>query len=113
MDFYNMVASVQRVDMDTIHESQQTDRFASQMLTYLLKEVLPIDELEILKVISHAPFHAVSDGILIRVGKGKELVRKADGQKVHGPPIKRVYVKLVVHVNKPPNLTFPCKIRNR
>ena len=35
MDFYDMVASVQRVDMDTTRESQQTDRFASPMLTYL------------------------------------------------------------------------------
>ena len=92
MDFFDMVASVQRVDMDTIRESQQTDRFASQMMTCLLKEVLPTDELEILKVISHAPFYAVSDGILIRVGEGKELVGKVEGQKVHGPPIKRVYV---------------------
>ena len=46
MDFYDMVATVQSVDMDTIRESQQTDRFASQMLSYLLKEVLPTDELE-------------------------------------------------------------------
>ena len=53
MDFYDMVASVQRVDMDTIRESQQTDRFASQMMAYLLKEELPTDELEILRVISH------------------------------------------------------------
>ena len=40
MDFYYMVATVQSIDMDTIRESQQTDRFASQMLSYLLKEEL-------------------------------------------------------------------------
>jgi hypothetical protein len=34
----------------------------------LLKEVLPTDELEILRVISHAPFYAVSEGVLIRGG---------------------------------------------
>ena len=50
------------------------------------------NELEILRVISHASFYAVSEGVLIRVGKGKELVGKVEGQKVHGPPIKRVYV---------------------
>ena len=62
------------------------------MLSYLLKEVLPTDELEILRVISHALFYAVSDGVLIRVSNGKELVDNVEGQKVHGPPIKRVYV---------------------
>ena len=92
MDFYDMVATVQNTDMDTIRESQCTDRFASQMLTYLLKEELPTDELVILKIISHAAFYAVSDGVRIHVGKGKELVGKVEGQMVHGPPIKRVYV---------------------
>ena len=29
IDFYDMMATIPRVDMDTIRESQQTDRFAS------------------------------------------------------------------------------------
>ena len=71
MIFYDMVATVQRVNMYTIRESQQTDRSANQMLTYLLKEELRTDELEILRVISisHAAFYAVSDGMRLRVGK--------------------------------------------
>ena len=53
--------------MDTIRESQHTDRFVGQMLAYLLKEELPTDELGILRVISHVAFYAMSDGVLIRI----------------------------------------------
>ena len=60
------------------------------MMAYLLKEELPTDELEILRVVSHVAFYAMSDGVLIRVGQGKKLVGKVEGQNVHGSPIKRV-----------------------
>jgi hypothetical protein len=92
MDFYDMVASIQKVDMSEIKTAQQNDRFSKHMVNYLLNEQLPDDELEILKVILHAPFYAVNDSVLVRIGKGKELVGKVDGAIVYGPPIKRVYV---------------------
>ena len=41
---------------------------------------------------SPAAFSTVSDGVFIRIGKGKELVGKVEGQMAHFPPIKRVYV---------------------
>ena len=47
MDFYDMMAMVQSIDMEIIRESQQTDRFASQMLSYLLKDELPTNEREL------------------------------------------------------------------
>ena len=57
-----------------------------------LTEELPEDELEILRVMTHAPFYQMSDDTLIRIGKGKELVGTVEGETVYGPPVKRIYV---------------------
>ena len=87
-----MVASVQSVDIEQIKEAQKADRFARQMSEYLLTEELPEDELEILRVMTHAPFYQMSDDTLIRIGKGKELVGTVEGETVYGPPVKGISV---------------------
>ena len=56
MDFYDMVALVQNLDMTRIREAQQTDRFSTHMRGYLLDAALPSDELETLAVMLAAPF---------------------------------------------------------
>ena len=73
MDFYDMVASVQSLDMSDIKESQQTDRFSTHMREYLLNSALPSDEIEALAVMLSAPFYAIEQGILVRITNGKRL----------------------------------------
>ena len=92
MEFYDMVASAERVNMQEVTESQLADRFSQQMITHLTTEALPSDELEILKVVSLAPFYAVEQNVLIKLEKGKVLADKAKGTTTHGPPVKRIYV---------------------
>lgn len=87
-----MVASAERINLREVTESQQADRFSQHMIKYLTSEILPSDELEILKVISLAPFYAVEQNVLIKLEKGKVLADKAKGTTTHGPPVKRIYV---------------------
>ena len=95
MDFYDMVTSVQSLDMNGIKESQQTDRFSTHMREYLLNSTLPSDEIETLAVMLTAPFYAIEQGILVRVTKGKCLVPKRGEPCVtHGLPLRRVHVSL-------------------
>ena len=80
MELYDMVASAgARVSLAEITEAQQSDRFASQMSAFPTKEVLPSDEIEILRTIANAPFYAVDRGTLVRITKGKALKPPADG----------------------------------
>jgi hypothetical protein len=89
MDFYDMVASVQSIDMSDIKESQQTDRFSTHMREYLLNSTLPSDEIETLAVMLSAPFYAVEQGILVRITKGKRLAPKpGEIGVIYGPPLK-------------------------
>ena len=100
MEFYDMVASAGNgVSLAEITKAQQSDRFAVQMSAFLTKEVLPSDELEVLRTIANAPFYAVDDGTLVRVTKGKALKPPADGPDIssvdtvkNAPPVKRIYV---------------------
>jgi hypothetical protein len=93
MDFYDMVASVQNLDMSDIKESQQTDRFSTHMREYLLNSALPSDEIETLAVMLSAPFYAIEQGILVRITKGKRLApRPGEAGIAYGPPLKRVHV---------------------
>ena len=67
MDFYDMVASAQSLDMSGIKESQQTDRFSTHVREYLLNSTLPSEEIETLAVMMSAPFYAIEQGILVRI----------------------------------------------
>jgi hypothetical protein len=70
MEFYDMVASAGAgVSLAEITKAQQSDRFAVQMSAFLTKEVLPSDELEVLRTIANAPFYTVDDGTPVRVTK--------------------------------------------
>ena len=83
MEFYDMVASTGAgISLAEITKAQQSDRFASQMSAFLTKEVLPSDEIEVLRTIANAPFYAVDDGTLVRVTKGKALKPPADGPDI-------------------------------
>ena len=46
MDFYDMVASVQSLDMSDTKEPQQTGRSSTHMRECLLDSTLPSDEIE-------------------------------------------------------------------
>ena len=100
MEFYDMVASAGAgISLAEITEAQQSDRFASQMSAFLTKEVLPSDEIEVLRTIANAPFYAVDRGTLVRITKGKALKPPADGPDIssvdtvkNAPPVKRIYV---------------------
>ena len=53
MEFYDMVASTGAgISLAEITKAQQSDRFASQMSAFLTKEVLPSDEIEVLRTIA-------------------------------------------------------------
>ena len=74
MERYDTIASAGAgISLAEITEAQQSDRFASEMSAFLTKEVLPSDEIEILRTIANAPFHAVDRGTLVRITKGKAL----------------------------------------
>ena len=69
------------------------------MSAFLTKEVLPSDELEVLRAIANAPFYAVDDGTLVRITKGKALKPPADETDTtnvdtvkNAPPVKRISV---------------------
>ena len=100
MEFYDIVASTGAgISLAEITEAQQSDRFASQMTAFLTKEVLPSDEIEVLRTIANASFYAVDEGTLVRVTKGKALKPPGDGPDIssvdtikNAPPVKRIYV---------------------
>ena len=89
MDFYDMVASVQSLDMRDIKESQQPDRFGTHMREYLLNNTLPSDEIETLAEMLSAPFYAIKQTILVRITKGKRLAPiPGETSVTYGPSLK-------------------------
>ena len=57
MEFYDMAASAGAGgSLAEITEAQQSDGFASQMSAFLTKEVLPSDEMEVMRTIANTPF---------------------------------------------------------
>ena len=83
------------ISLAEITKAQQSDRFASQMSAFLTKEVLPSDEIEVLRTIANAPFYAVDDGALVRVTKGKALKPLTDGPDISS--VDRVQDSAALH----------------